>query len=523
MNDTLDSKVDAWESLVALAHQIVHGGPTESVATDGGEVRSFARLQKESEEFYGSAESNANRAEAARDSINTTGKVFTATEGTAAGIAATTSGEQFAVLAADLLSWGIWRNNAGTAQAVGLGGYTKAWFDSIFVNGFSVTRTGYLYAWVDADGALLLGIKLDGTLWSCGQNVTAAVGNVALALAASVEAATAALTIRPGPTRSSYLIPFTDSADRIVGGFLKNGELEIKGVNLSTAVASLSGLLPLVSTLTNIYAWGDSLMENGTVPTGWVTLLSAATGRVVSARGLGGQNAQKIIGRQGSYLVTATVSGNLIPDTGPVNVTVSNGILDSSGTVSTIGCSVNGVAGTLSKSGAQYVFTRSAAGASTVVWPGTTLEIAVPAEAKYCTNVIWLGRNHFNYAQTVAQYDAQIATVLDAIDKAVKSLNPVNPKFMLVGVTNGSTEAVGSDGYNAILSFNAQLQARYPRQFLDIRKVLLESGTGAGQDATNYANGVIPASMRSDTQHFNAAGNAVIASAFQAKLSYLGI
>ena len=57
-------------------------------------------------------------AEAARDSLNTTGKVFTAAEGTAAGIAATASGQQFSVLAADLLSYGIWRNNAGVPLAL---------------------------------------------------------------------------------------------------------------------------------------------------------------------------------------------------------------------------------------------------------------------------------------------------------------------------------------------------------------------------------------------------------------------
>lgn len=69
-------------------------------------------------------------AEAARDAINTTGKVYTAAEGTAAGIADTTNGQQFAVLAADLLSYGIWRNNSGVALQLS-SMYTKGYFDSI--------------------------------------------------------------------------------------------------------------------------------------------------------------------------------------------------------------------------------------------------------------------------------------------------------------------------------------------------------------------------------------------------------
>ena len=57
--------------------------------------------------------------EAARDSINTTGKVFIAAELTSgAAIAGTINGQQFAVLAADLLSYGIYRNNAGTPLAI---------------------------------------------------------------------------------------------------------------------------------------------------------------------------------------------------------------------------------------------------------------------------------------------------------------------------------------------------------------------------------------------------------------------
>lgn len=68
-------------------------------------------------------------AEAARDSVNTSGKVFTAAEGTVAGIAATTNGQQFAVLGADSASWSMYRNNAGTALAIGPGNYTKAYMD----------------------------------------------------------------------------------------------------------------------------------------------------------------------------------------------------------------------------------------------------------------------------------------------------------------------------------------------------------------------------------------------------------
>lgn len=83
-------------------------------------------------------------AEAARDAINSTGKVFTAAEGTAAGIAATTNGQQFAVVAADLLSYGIYRNNAGAALGPLAVVYTQAYFDSMIRQNQVLTDQDYL-------------------------------------------------------------------------------------------------------------------------------------------------------------------------------------------------------------------------------------------------------------------------------------------------------------------------------------------------------------------------------------------
>ena len=50
MSDTLNSKVQEWESLVEISHEIVHGGPTNSVMTEGGEVKSFAKVIADFEE-----------------------------------------------------------------------------------------------------------------------------------------------------------------------------------------------------------------------------------------------------------------------------------------------------------------------------------------------------------------------------------------------------------------------------------------------------------------------------------------
>lgn len=102
-------------------------------------------------------------AEAARDSVNTTNKVFTHAEGTTAGLAATTNGQQFAVLSIDNMSWKIYRRvDASTALAVGPGNYTKTYID-LFVEASAIPG-GYEAAFADANGDCALAIKDDGVV-----------------------------------------------------------------------------------------------------------------------------------------------------------------------------------------------------------------------------------------------------------------------------------------------------------------------------------------------------------------------
>lgn len=142
----------------------MHGGPTESIETDGGQVRSFARLQKETEALHGNAALNAAKAEAALDSINTTGKVF---DTAPLGIIGTTEAQTFAVLADDLQSWSVYKNNAGVAQWKS-SAYTKAYIDSR-INASSkryLFRRLLSHVWSSADGKkAAMGITADdGTL-----------------------------------------------------------------------------------------------------------------------------------------------------------------------------------------------------------------------------------------------------------------------------------------------------------------------------------------------------------------------
>ena len=227
------------------------------------------------------------------------------------------SGAQTASAASEVLAFNHAIAAAASAAQALSGATAAAWVQALFASGIS-TRSGYLYAWQDGAGRLLLGIKNDGSLWSDGINVSATIATAAVVLPGA--AAVSLLSSR------NYLHVFTEANNRILGGFLANGQLEINGVNLSaltaqlqadgqTQLAALTPLLPLqtfAGTPATIYAWGDSLTFLGSqgtgILTGWMVLLAAALGRVFNNRGIGGQIAEQIIGRQGSYLVTVTVT-----------------------------------------------------------------------------------------------------------------------------------------------------------------------------------------------------------------------
>jgi lysophospholipase L1-like esterase len=117
--------------------------------------------------------------------------------------------------------------------------------------------------------------------------------------------------------------------------------------------------------------------------------------------------------------------------------------------------------------------------------------------------VIWSGRN--NYTAT-SQVLTDIASMIAAIAPS--------SQFLILSVINGDngSEYAGSPNYAAIAELNSDLQAAYPDNFLDIRKLLVTDGlsfedvTPTSQDLLDITDDIPPASLRADTLHLNAKG-----------------
>jgi len=415
-------------------------------------------------------------------------------------------GQQFQVVSADLLSYQRYRHDAGpVATPVGPPIPTLLYIASRLLDGFN--RSGYAWGVMDANNRLAAFIDLAGRFG------THDLPNHAGSLIRLNNSVT------DYPSRSGYAWGVVDANGRIALGLDLAGNLVLKGVNFGPILdpglpARLVGIEKFITpSVTRIVCVGDSLTQ-GAGGTPYSSQLATLSGRTVVNRGLGGQASDPIIARQGGNGVTVTVAGNSIPASGPVNVTgLSINLLNNAGGSGSIAGTLCGVPGTLSWTTAGgYVFTRTAAGAAVVCYPGSVFRPTL-GEDPFSLNVFWLGRNQFNYAQSAGALALQAANIKANYAAAISVLKPVDKRFIILGVSSGSDsfEFVGTDNHTAKRTLAADLSKLYPDNFIDIDTVLVNSGTGAGQDLTDFSNGIVPSSLRNDSQHLNTAGYLIVA------------
>lgn len=451
-------------------------------------------------------------AEAARDNINTTGKVFT---DTAAGIAGTSNGQSFAVLNADLLSWDVYKNNAGVAQFLA-SSYTKAYVDKTFDSTFN--RPDRAFSVLDATNGEIAYIDQTGHLVVLGVDVYQA--------AVDMEA-----TINPDTSYllSGYAMPFVDAVNGLMGGFDSSGYFKQRGplgtIGRSIDLFAAYGHRDKETVgLREIVCEGDSLTQGSGAGAAdsYPTMLATLTGWPVANRGVSAYNAERIAVVQGGLVPLLTFPSNTIPSSGAVNVTsythpmrgdlgpqTITGYLQSGGTK---------IPGTVTRTGLvggvdAYTFTRTTPGGVIEVDPKTPF-IVDQFDDDYKIQVWWSGRNGFaadpTGTQLIAYYKLQLAL-----------LKPALKKFVILGIINGTTgvnEYPGGSGetsYNQIVAINDALKEEFPNNFIDIRKQLIRNYNPAlPQDVIDYGRDVVPTSMTTDGLHLNQAiGKPIVAQA----------
>tara|TARA_R110000868_G_scaffold391974_2_gene662442 strand:- start:314 stop:1324 length:1011 start_codon:yes stop_codon:yes gene_type:complete len=320
-----------------------------------------------------------------------------------------------------------------------------------------------------------------------------------------------------------------DQDGRAAFGIDTAGRVVSKGtvVDLPTLVPLLGALDPT----STIDCWGDSLTQGNTsgVTTPYPTALaSLLAGRTVNNKGLSGRTSLQIGTAFGGVPSILTVTSNTIPASGAVTVTTTeNGNFSSKAnfsSINTIGI-LFGIPGTLNVAWnastpelpGTSTFTRTTAGSSTVI-PNRTPFIRDTGDWESNTVIIWNGRNDIISAYTdPTGYSNTV--ILANIQAMVDFLKPLRKRFVILTVTDQASEYAAAGGtaataFNQILALNYEIAKRWPRNYVDVRKILVNSyNSGSGPDVTAFSRDQVPPSLQSDGLHLNNAGYAVVAQA----------
>lgn len=459
------------------------------------------------------ATTSKTQAEAARDAAFVNANVYASTS---AGLAAVADGVQFQVVADDGLSSQRWRrDSASVATAVGVPFPSVAKVDSLGIEAvsddqeaaFSVVDDDGRRTWIETNRA---GEPTDHAASKIGGKLTPV--NTPAMLGS--EDADSDLNGDGGgfvdeesrrlwlewdaagkPTARAALLML----EKLIAAGFSPTPAKYKAVHQATERSIVSG--------PDIVCWGDSMTAGAggggtTYPSVLQSLLTAASyaGTVRNA-GVGGETSVTITARSGATPFLVDVSGGVIPSSGGVTIIFRqiNGqsvtpLLQGTGTPgTTFTGSLAGVPGTISQSGGNYTFTRTASGSAVAVTRPVAWRTDFSEARRGDIAIIWIGQN--GPSNTRAIEDAR--AIID-------HLEALNKRFLVISKPTSSA------------ADDAAWFAEFGRRFLAIRAYMVEYGlqdagiTPTAQDTTDISNGVVPTSLRTDSVHWTAAGYTIL-------------
>jgi hypothetical protein len=290
---------------------------------------------------------------------------------------------------------------------------------------------------------------------------------------------------------------------RLYGLFIANSVLGASNLALVEGWGNTRAGLPF----DDLVAYGDSFMTRNHGAGTYPAQVAATLGVSVQNNAIGGQTSEQITARQGADPALVTVTDNSIPTSGAVDITsISTRFLSTPATTVVtreITGYLNGVHGTItcveSASGDAsdaYTFTRTTASGGTTACPANTPFVPdLPYRTR--VNLIQIGRNDVGNLQDIQDRIAAIVATLG------------HTRYLVIGVSNASTEPSGSAGHTNVTNLNAALASIYGPRFVDIREYAINEGLAAAgitptaQDLTDIGNDVPPGSLRDDNLHPN--------------------
>lgn len=309
--------------------------------------------------------------------------------------------------------------------------------------------------------------------------------------------------------------------------YIPKSNISVNLSSVSDQIAALQTSVALLRPSREFAFYGDSLTA-GDIPSRFALL----SGRVTYNRGIGGQTSNQIAQRQGGNVPRVTISGNQITAgantitafntvavTGMATTNAADQFLSTAsgnGTQSAKATIAN-IIGTVTRSASggppstseTYTFTPDAGQTLPVTCPPQTPMIVDVAGDDRRTCVFWPGRNN-DWSTTQIEQD---------VDAMVSRLATAEKRFVIMSILNGeyASEYAGAARYIQLTTRNGNLQAKYPNNFLDIRRYLIDRGladagiTPTAQDTTDISRDIVPVSLRDDNIHLNATARQLVA------------
>lgn len=261
------------------------------------------------------------------------------------------------------------------------------------------------------------------------------------------------------------------------------------------------------TTATEIAAWGDSTTSGvgaSDASLSYPAQLQSLTGRSTFNGGVSGQTSDQIAARQGGAPALVTLPNNTLPAAGTVMLEAQSTFPVSAEGPGPLAGTIGGFHGVLDYqtdggNNPRLTFSRDDSGTTEIIAAQTPFHPDTFGRESQI-NVLWMGQNNF--------YDS--SAVKSDIAKSVAFL--ANKKFIVMSLLNAGTETLGTQAYDQLAQINADLAQAYPDNFLDIRKILIDSyDPNNPQDVQDHANDVPPASLRNDDEHLNDKGYGIVA------------
>ena len=302
-----------------------------------------------------------------------------------------------------------------------------------------------------------------------------------------------------------------------------------------------SATLELVVTpAPTINAWGDDFIAGkgaSSTSDAMVAVLGADLQRSVANYGISGQGSTQVAMRQGGVATQISVGGGEIPPAATADVSAINNIplaglqtaetpdyrflstcandsaISEAGTLGGVSgqmtrtASGGGTAKLPCSSSETYTFTQAAGGMLQDIQPEAAF-VPDTAATRDQVNIIWSGRNNYtDESQVLADIAAMVAY-----------LN--NDNYLVLSILNGSGEGSGTAAYQAIADLNTKLSQTYGDKYLDVREALVKSYSSASaQDQSDYADDIVPTSLRADAIHLNNKGYGIAATTVEAAVT----